>query len=137
MAKSKIRKKKILTEYSLNCGCGEKAPVFELEKGYMAHCLGCGAVTFFDNPLLLQRLRFGSKLCPHELEAKPCRGGHTTWCPICRVRHFSYDNHSTKSEIDRGLVRFRGTARTIGTRETNGTGNYRKFTYERKYREFQ
>ena len=97
MAKSKIRKKKILTEYSLNCGCGEKAPVFELEKGYMAHCLGCGAVTFFDNQLLLQRLRFGSKLCPHEVEAKPCRGGHTTWCPTCRVRHFSYDNGSAKS----------------------------------------
>jgi len=97
MGKSKIRKKKILTEYSLNCGCGEKAPVFELEKGYMAHCLGCGAVTFFDNPLLLQRLRFGSKLCPHELEVKPCRGGHTTWCPTCRVRRFSYDNDCAKS----------------------------------------
>jgi len=32
MAKSKIRKKKILTEYSLNCGCGEKAPVLNWRK---------------------------------------------------------------------------------------------------------
>jgi len=34
----------------------------------------------------------GGKLCPHRLERKPCRGGHTTWCPICRVRSFIYDN---------------------------------------------
>ena len=37
MAKSKIRKKKILTEYSLNCGCGEKAPVFELGEKAIWH----------------------------------------------------------------------------------------------------
>jgi hypothetical protein len=47
---------------------------------------------FFDNPLLLERLRFGGRLCPHKLEKKPCRGGHTTWCPTCRVRSFIYDN---------------------------------------------
>jgi len=85
-----IRKKKA-TEYTLSCQCGSKAAVFELEKGYMAHCPSCGAVTFFDNPILLQRLHFGGKLCPHELEKKPCRGGHTTWCPICRVRSFIYE----------------------------------------------
>jgi len=66
------------------------AAVFEIEKGYMAHCPSCGAVTFFDNQVLLQRLHFGGKLCPHELEKKPCRGGHTTWCQICRVRSFIY-----------------------------------------------
>ena len=89
MPRSKRKKK--ATEYSLNCNCGSKAAVFELEKGYMAHCPDCGAVTFFDNPMLLQRLRFGGKLCPHQLEKKPCRGGHTTWCPTCRVRSFEYD----------------------------------------------
>ena len=88
MAKKKGRKK--LTEFSLDCACGVRAPVFELERGYMVHCPGCGAITFFDNPLLLQRLRFGGKLCPHQLEAKPCRGGHTTWCPTCRIRSFDY-----------------------------------------------
>ncbi len=84
------KRKKKVTEYSLDCNCGSKAAVFELEKGYMAHCPDCGAVTFFDNPMLLQRLRFGGKLCPHQLEKKPCRGGHTTWCPICRIRSFEY-----------------------------------------------
>jgi hypothetical protein len=69
----------------------------EAAKTARIYCPGCGAVTFFDNPLLLQRLRFGSKLCTHQLEAKPCRGGHTTWCPTCRVRHFSYNNDSAKS----------------------------------------
>lgn len=92
MAKNKKRKKK-LTEFSLDCGCGGKAPVFELEKGYMAHCPDCGAVTFFDNPMLLQRLRFGGKLCPHQLDKKPCRGGHTSWCPTCRVRSFEYSGN--------------------------------------------
>jgi hypothetical protein len=70
------KRKKKPTEYTLDCQCGAKAAVFEIEKGY---------------PILLQRLHFGGKLCPHELEKKPCRGGHTTWCPICRVRSFIYD----------------------------------------------
>ena len=87
------KRKKKATEYTLDCDCGEKAAVFELEKGYMAHCPGCGGVTFFDNPMLLERLRFGGKLCTHQLEKKACRGGHTTWCPICRVRSFIYDNN--------------------------------------------
>ena len=90
MAKHNRKKKPI--DFSIECPCGEKAAVFELEKGYMAHCPNCGAVTFFDNPQLLERLRFGGKLCPHRLEAKPCRGGHTTWCPICRVRSFYYSS---------------------------------------------
>jgi hypothetical protein len=53
------KRKKKATEYTLDCVCGEKAAMFELEKGYMTHCPNCGAVTFFDNPLLLERLRFG------------------------------------------------------------------------------
>jgi len=81
------KRKKKATEYTLKCVCGEKAAVFELEKGYMAHCPNCGGVTFFDNPLLLERLRFGGKLCPHQLEKKPCRGGHTTWCPTVNRQH--------------------------------------------------
>jgi len=96
--KNKIKKKKILTEFSLGCACGEKAPVFELEKGYMARCTGCGAITFFVNPQLLQRLRFGDKICTHELQSKPCRAGYTTWCPTCRVRHFSYDGAELKTQ---------------------------------------
>jgi hypothetical protein len=70
MAKNKKRVK-TATEYTIDCECGAKAAVFELEKGYMAHCPNCGAITFFDNPVLLQRLRFGGKLCPHEPEKKP------------------------------------------------------------------
>ena len=89
MPKNKRTKKP--TGFSLDCVCGSKAAIFELEKGYMAHCPSCGAVTFFDNPILLKRVEFGGKLCPHQLEKKPCRGGHTTWCPVCRVRSFIYD----------------------------------------------
>jgi hypothetical protein len=94
MAKNKRKKK--LTEFSLDCACGQKAAVFELAKGYMGHCVDCGSVTFFENPALLQRLRFGGKLCPHQPETKPCRGGHTSWCPTCRVRSFRYESSETK-----------------------------------------
>jgi hypothetical protein len=95
MARKKA-KKKTPTGLSINCRCGEKAPVFELERGYMAHCPNCGAITFFDNPALLERLRFGGQLCPHHPELKPCRGGHTAWCPICRVRSFYYDSEGAR-----------------------------------------
>lgn len=91
MARKKAAKKK-QTNFSIGCPCGTKAPIFELERGYMAHCLNCGAITFFDNPQLLERLRLGGRLCHHHLEQKPCRGGHTTWCGICRVRTFYYES---------------------------------------------
>ena len=90
MAKKKSKKK--IMEISSDCGCGEKTQVYKLERGYMMRCPYCGAVTFFRDPILLTRLSFGGRLCPHQLEKKPCRGGHTTWCPICRVRSFEYDS---------------------------------------------
>jgi len=91
MARKKAVKKEP-TEFSLNCACKASAPIFELERGYMAHCPDCGAITFFDNPALLKRLSFGGDLCPHHPERKPCRGGHTTWCPTCKIRTFYYGN---------------------------------------------
>ena len=91
MARKKAAKK-TPTEFSLDCSCGAKAGVFALERGFMGHCVSCGSITFFDNPALLERLRFGGQLCPHHLEQKPCRGGQTTWCPVCRVRTFYYDS---------------------------------------------
>ena len=92
MAKKKATGKKA-TEFFLDCSCGARAQVFELgEKGYLAHCAGCGSLTFFHNPVLLERLRFGGQLCPHQPEQKPCAGGHTTWCPVCRVRSFYYSS---------------------------------------------
>ena len=88
--------KKTLTEFSLDCPCGAKAPIFELERGYMGHCISCGSIIFFDNPALLERLRFGGQLCPHHPEQKPCPGGHTTWCPVCRIRCFFYNGGGGK-----------------------------------------
>jgi hypothetical protein len=90
MAKKKVTKRRSM-DLVLDCRCGAKACVFELEKGYMAHCPGCGSLTFFHNPQLLERLRFGGQLCPHQLGKNPCPGGTTTWCPICRVRTFYRD----------------------------------------------
>jgi len=36
---------------------------------------GCGALTFFRNSDLLERLNYGGSLCTHKLELKPCTGG--------------------------------------------------------------
>ena len=93
MATNKSNKKhtphKQTTEFSITCRCGAKARVFAIgEKGYMAHCPGCGALTFFRNSDLLERLNYGGSLCTHKLELKPCTGGKTTWCLVCRVRTF-------------------------------------------------
>ena len=82
--------KKLVPGLSLPCPCGAKAPVQETGKGYYAHCPGCGRMTFFKNPVLLERLRLGGPLCLHHPQPKPCKGGSTTWCPMCRVRSFSY-----------------------------------------------
>ena len=91
MAKKKMTKRKP-TVLVIDCRCGAKSRVFEIEKGFMAHCPGCGALTFFHNPELLERLRFGGQLCPHRPEPKTCPGGSTTWCPTCRTRTFYRDD---------------------------------------------
>ena len=91
MPRKKAIKKKA-TELTIDCSCGEKARIFELERGYMAHCINCGALWFFDNPQLLERLRFSGKLCHHQVIQKPCKSGSTSWCPLCRIRTFRYHN---------------------------------------------
>ena len=95
MARKKTIKKKA-TEFTLDCICGEKARIFELERGYMAHCIQCGSLTFFDNPQLLERLRFSGKLCHHQVVEKPCKTGTTSWCSLCRIRSFHYGNGEKK-----------------------------------------
>jgi len=80
------------TEFHLHCECGAKARVYAIEgKGYMAHCAACGMLVFFQNEDLLERVKYGGPLCPHKPERKPCPGGHTSWCLICRVRTFYRD----------------------------------------------
>ena len=88
---------KKLTGLSLTCSCGAAVQVVELAgKGYMAHCAACGALTFFHNPVLLERIKFGGQLCPHHPERKPCPGGLTSWCDICRVRIFYRNSEGDK-----------------------------------------
>jgi len=83
--------KKQLTDLRMRCRCGATASVFKLQNGrFMAHCPDCGSLTFFSNPVLLERLRNDLPLCPHDPEVKPCRGGTTAWCQRCRVRAFYY-----------------------------------------------
>jgi len=83
--------RKKLTEFRLQCRCGAAAPVFTVGERFMAHCPGCGALTFWGNPSLLERLRYGGQLCSHEVKPEPCKRGLTSWCQKCRVRAFYYD----------------------------------------------
>ena len=51
-------------------------------------------MTFFRSPVVLERLKYGVKygeFCPHYPQPKPCKEGSTIWCPLCRVRSFSYN----------------------------------------------
>ena len=79
----------VRTDLSLKCPCGAASPVFE-GKGWNSHCIACGRVTFWGNPLLTERLKFGGQLCKHKPELKPCKNPKilTSFCLICRVRVF-------------------------------------------------
>ncbi|MEK7874638.1 MAG: hypothetical protein AAB325_00375 [Pseudomonadota bacterium] len=92
--------RKKLLEFRLKCPCGASAPVFEVGERFMAHCAGCGAITFWGNPALLERLKYSNQLCSHELERRPCKGGQTTWCPKCRVRTFYYGQDEMPQKAD-------------------------------------
>ncbi|MBA7639672.1 hypothetical protein ES703_47332 [subsurface metagenome] len=80
----------VRTELSLKCPCGAASPVFENKGKWNSHCVNCGRVTFWSNPLLTERVRYGGQLCKHKPEAKPCKNPKilTSFCLICRVRVF-------------------------------------------------
>lgn len=80
----------MITDLFVPCVCGSKARVTKSKHGFYAHCLSCGKLFFWKNSSLTERISLGGQLCAHKLEAQPCKGGFTTWCPICRVRTFSY-----------------------------------------------
>lgn len=75
----------------VKCPCGSMAGLFEGHKGYYAHCLACGAMTFFKSETIIERIKAGSKtICNHKIELKDCKGGgQTGWCKKCRVRFFT------------------------------------------------
>jgi len=88
----------IRTELQLECPCGAKSPVFQGKKGkWHSHCINCGRLTFWSNPMLTERLRYDGQLCSHEIEPLQCKEGFTTWCKICRVRSFIYAKESGKT----------------------------------------
>lgn len=90
--------KKKATEFKVRCLCGALAPVFDLgEKGYMVQCVGCGATGFIRVPAVLERLRYGDTICPHNPPVLPCKRGYTSFCPRCRIRWF-YLEMPTASE---------------------------------------
>lgn len=84
--------RKTSTDMHLACPCGAQAAVFENgDSRWFGHCVSCGRLVFWTSPQLTKRVRAGGRLCPHNPESKPCKGGRTetSWCPSCRVRVFS------------------------------------------------
>jgi len=80
----------VRTDLSLKCPCGAVSPVFESKGKWNSHCVNCGRVTFWSSPVLTERLKYGSQLCKHKPEIKPCKNPKilTSFCLICRVRVF-------------------------------------------------
>lgn len=82
-------RKRIRTDLSLDCLCGAKSPVFVTgDSRWYSHCVNCGRLTFWSNPMLTERIRYGGKLCPHSTEMIECKGGTTSFCKTCRIRVF-------------------------------------------------
>ena len=83
------KKTETATGLFVPCPCGSKAGITETKWGYHSHCPHCGRLTFFKSDVLLEKVKLGAKsVCDHGIELKPCKGGSTSWCPICRVRTF-------------------------------------------------
>jgi len=80
------------TEYNIRCDeCDAKVSVFASGNNrWFSHCAGCGKMWFGSNPDILERLKHSESVCFHKPPRKPCKGGYTTWCPLCRIRTFSY-----------------------------------------------
>jgi hypothetical protein len=81
---------KLKIDLYINCPCGAKSPVFQnnKESRWFSHCVNCGRMTFWSNPVLTERLKYGGNLCSHNPELKDCKSGKTSFCRFCRIRIF-------------------------------------------------
>jgi hypothetical protein len=61
---------------------------------FMTHCFGCGQIMFGPSPLL-ERLKFSDYICPHNSAKTPYKGGWTSWCSLCRMRSFFYEQRKS------------------------------------------
>lgn len=86
--------KKTKTEYQMTCQqCGAKMAVYLIKDSrFMGQCYGCGSI-LFGPASLLERLKYTDTICPHHPDLKPCKGGVTSWCRLCRIRMFAYNKH--------------------------------------------
>ena len=80
----------VRTNLILKCPCGVASQVFESKGKWNSHCVNCGRVTFWSNPVLTERLKFSGQLCKHKPELTPCKNQKTltSFCLVCRVRVF-------------------------------------------------
>ena len=83
-----MKKDRRATGLFVSCACGSKASVVETGWGYYCHCLHCGRLSFFKSDAVLEKIKLGGPLCSHAPELKPCKGGQTSWCNLCRIRTF-------------------------------------------------
>lgn len=82
-----------MTGKTMKCpDCGAVISIHLVKGGrrFYAHCTGCGRMQFGPAESL-ERLTAGALyVCTHGVELTPCKRGFTSWCPICRVRTFTY-----------------------------------------------
>jgi hypothetical protein len=71
--------KKTRTDLYLDCLCGARSPVFQgKDSKWVSHYINCGRLTFWSNPMLTERLKYGGRLCPHNPEVRDCKNGKTS-----------------------------------------------------------
>lgn len=72
-----------------DCGADMSIGLAKGGKRFYAHCPGCGRLQFGPAGLLA-RLEYTDSVCPHGVELNVCKRGQTSWCPLCRIRTFTY-----------------------------------------------
>ena len=72
-----------------DCGAQMAIRLTKGERRFYAHCPGCGRMQF-GPAQSVARLDYSDAICQHSIERTPCKRGFTSWCPICRVRTFTY-----------------------------------------------
>lgn len=81
--------RRIRLDFTITCTeCNGSASVFEKGDRFWTHCLTCGAMYFWKNPLITERISQGRPICLHGAPLTECKTGYTRNCRICRVRMF-------------------------------------------------
>ena len=62
--------------------------MFSRNDNFWSHCLSCGAIWFWKNPMITERVSHGRPVCIHNPPLREVRRGYMRSCSICLIRMF-------------------------------------------------